>query len=73
MGKKATYFLHFLQIFCIFWINVSKFRDTLYINLINGAFCGNFNLRVIFETLKHTQVTRLHITLMPLDARAVEK
>ena len=61
MGKKAAYLLHFLQIFCIFWINASKFCDTLYINLINGVFCGNLNLRVSFETLKHTQIKWLHI------------
>ena len=61
MGKKATYLLHFLQIFCIFWINVSKFCDTLYINLINEAFRGNLNLRVISEILKHPNNMVAHL------------
>ena len=46
--------LHFLG-------NISKFCGILYINLINGAFHGNINLRRIFEILKHTHITRLHI------------
>ena len=57
LEEIASHLLHFLETLSIFWINVSKFCDTLYINLINGSFHGN----LIFDTLKHTQISWLHI------------
>ena len=53
--KKVTFLLHFLQIFCIFWVSIGKFCDIFYINTTNMTYPGSFKIAA-FEDIQHNVI-----------------